>query len=418
MPTWIQTATACAVALSLAACGSTTTAESDAAAAAPGATDDAAMQDSTATDVQADDAAGVQDGTLDAAAEDAIATDVQAVDAAATDTAAPGSDVADSGAGGDVVDIVGASDTVAGGDAADAADGAVAGVPDPNLDGPFGIQEFDDKATIAATGDAVAVHVAFPNGGTGAGPYPLVILAHGFQLQPSQYYGYVKRLATFGYVAMTVDFPTSLLGNDNAAEAKDLSGAIDWALASGKLTGLVDKTRIGVTGHSLGGKLAVYAASIDPRFDALFAMDPVDGGGPFGCNLPQCVDASNMMPALKIPSAFMGETADAAGGMQPCAPAANNFTTFYAGANSPSLEVTVSGANHMSFLDSTANCMACSFCNKATASNADVTQMTRSFMVAFFERRLRGLVAYDDFLTGASAQSRYVTTNLAKIESK
>jgi chlorophyllase len=387
MPSWIQ-ATAAAAALTIAACSTATPAEPDVAGASQDAIADVLVEDSAATDSEADtDVATLADATATAAADGAAtdAADADAVDASAT---------------------------------ADAVDVAAVGTPDPMADGPYTLQEFDDKATIASTGDVVAVHVALPNGGPGAGPYPLVILAHGFQLQPSQYYGYVKRLATFGYVAITVDFPTSLLGNDNAAEAKDLSGAIDWALASSKLSGLVDKSRVGISGHSLGGKLAIYAAATDPRFGAVFAMDPVDGGGPLGCNPPQCVDASNLMPSLTIPTAFMGETADAAGGMQPCAPAANNFATFYAGATSPSLVVTVSGANHMSFLDSTANCLACGFCNKATASNADVTQMTRSFMVAFFERRLRGLVAYDDFLTGATAQSRYVSTNLAKIESK
>ena len=299
-----------------------------------------------------------------------------------------------------------------------AADVAPAGPSDPNLDGPNTYKELDAKALIVVTGDTVAVHAAYPTGGPTAGPYPLIILAHGFQLDPKLYTGYLQRLATFGYVAMSVDFPTSFLGNDNQQESKDLSGAIDWAIGNATLGPLVNKDLVGVTGHSLGGKLAFLAASIDARFDAAFGMDPVDGGGPTGCNAPQCADVSALMPSLKIPTAFVGETTDSAGGFQPCAPAANNFQTFYAGATTPALQVTVNGANHMSFLDTTNGCLTCGFCNKATLAQNDATALTRSFMVAFFERHLRGLTFYDDYLTGATAQARYVAKKIATIESK
>lgn len=87
--------------------------------------------------------------------------------------------------------------------------------------------------------------------------------------------------------------------------------------------------------------------------------------------------------------------------------------------NTPSLQVTALGANHMSFLDDLAGCgITCSFCNSATATNADVSQMARAFMTAFFERHLRGKTAYDAYLTGAQAQSRYVATTRATIVSK
>jgi len=126
-----------------------------------------------------------------------------------------------------------------------------------------------------------------------------------------------------------------------------------------------------MTGHSLGGKAALLAATMDPRVRATITLDPVDTSG-FGCDPAECPDVSAMMP-LDIPTAFLGETTDAAGGFQPCAPAADNSQTFYAGTTAPSLEVTVVGANHMSFLDDAASCgFTCSLCNEATAANAAV----------------------------------------------
>jgi dienelactone hydrolase len=303
-------------------------------------------------------------------------------------------------------------------DSATGTDSSLATGDDPDVDGPFATAEKGAMATIAATGDTVAVHAVYP---TGAGPFPVVVIGHGFQLPPSQYYSYAKRLGSFGYVALTVDFPTSFLGNDNPQEAKDMLGGVAWAKADPTIGSKVDANTIGMTGHSLGGKVALLAATMDTHVKAAFVLDPVDGGGPSGCTAPACVTVSGLMPALQIPTGFIGETTDAAssglGGA--CAPAASNFTTFYAKTNTPSLEVTALGANHMSFLDDLAGCgTTCLFCNTATATNADVSQMARAFMTAFFERHLRGKTAFDAYLTGAQAQSRYVTTSRATIVSK
>jgi pimeloyl-ACP methyl ester carboxylesterase len=172
-----------------------------------------------------------------------------------------------------------------------------------------------------------------------------------------------------------------------------------------------------MTGHSLGGKAALLAATMDPRVRATITLDPVDTSG-FGCDPAECPDVSAMMP-LDIPTAFLGETTDAAGGFQPCAPAADNSQTFYAGTTAPSLEVTVVGANHMSFLDDAASCgFTCSVCNEATAANAAVNNLARAYGGAFYQRHLKGIAAYDAYLTGAEAQARYVEPGLITIQSK
>jgi dienelactone hydrolase len=301
-------------------------------------------------------------------------------------------------------------------DGAPGTDSSAPGGDDPDADGPYASAEKDATATVASTGDMVAVHAVYP---TGAGPFPVVVIGHGMQLAPSQYYSYAKRLASFGYVAMTVDFPTSLLGNDNPKEAKDMLGGVAWAKADATIGPKVDDNVIGMAGHSLGGKVALLAATMDTHVKAAFLLDPVDGGGPTGCNAPACVTVSSLMPDLHIPTGFVGETTDAAGGLTPCAPAASNFTTFYGKTNTPSLQVTALGANHMSFLDDLPGCgITCTFCNSATATNADVSQMARALMTAFFERHLRGKTAFDAYLTGAQAQARYVTTSRATIVSK
>lgn len=116
-----------------------------------------------------------------------------------------------------------------------------------------------------------------------------------------------------------------------------------------------------------------------------------------------------MRPA--IPTLFLGETLDATPTTaQACAPAPDNYTTFYAGTPPPSVEVTVR-AGHLSFLDYLAGCgFNCSFCQMPTTANATVNGLAKAYTAAFLERYLRGIAAYDTYLTGAMAQARYIDT--------
>lgn len=294
-------------------------------------------------------------------------------------------------------------------------------IVDPALDGPFTTAELDANTTVASTGHAVPIHCVVPTGGPGAGPYPIVVFAHGFQIPASQYYGYIRKLGGFGYVALTADFPAGLLSVDNVANAKDLLGALDWAIAQSAdggspLSGKVDPALVGMSGHSLGGKLSLLAATLDPRVKASITLDPVDTSAQ-GCAPANCPDVSASMSSLAIPTAFVGETTDATGTFQACAPAADNYATFYANAKPPSLEVTVQGANHMSFVDDPVSCgLVCSLCKPATAPHDQVIGLSYAYVVAFYERYLRGQAGYDDYLTGPTAQARYA--GLAAIESK
>jgi len=278
-------------------------------------------------------------------------------------------------------------------------------VSDPNIDGPFSYAEKD--ATMAVGKRRVEIHTAYPKA---TGTYPLVVVAHGFQLASSYYYGYLRRLASFGYVGITVDYPTSMMGNDNQAQAGDLIQSINWVKTDSTLGSLTDTSNVGMTGHSLGGKLALLAASKDARVRASIVLDPIDGGHG-GCSGDKCVMVANLLPSLTIPTAFLGETTDATGSFQACAPASTNYTTFFAKANAPSFEATVLGANHMSFLDDTRSCgITCSVCRKPAVTNEHVSGLSRAFVVAFYERWLRGNESYDTYLTGSAMRERYIDT--------
>lgn len=291
---------------------------------------------------------------------------------------------------------------------------------DPNLPGPYTVGAPSlQSVTVAGTGHTFNVKVWLPTAGPDAGPWPVVVLAHGAQLPITQYDGYASRLASFGYVALNAEYPFEVLSPNHLVAAQDLRGVFTWAATAPSISGLVDLTRTAIIGHSLGGRLGLLAATEDATIDVVVALDPVDGLPPL-CTPQNCPDVSSLMGSLAIPTLFLGETLDATNPLgQACAPAPDNYATFYAGTPPPSVVVTVLGAGHMSFLDNLATCgFLCSTCQTPTLANATVNDLAKAYAAAFLERYLRGIAAYDTYLTGAMAQARYVDTGLATLQSR
>lgn len=288
-------------------------------------------------------------------------------------------------------------------------------VYDPNEDGPW---QYDELSAEIMVGQAnVPVTAYYPTSGPEEGPYPVVTIAHGFNLPPTQYTKYATRLASHGYVALNVDH-RGYIGEpvNHFDNAKQVLAALDWAAGHPTLMSIADVNNVGTTGHSLGGKISVLGAMIDARVKASITLDPVDGAT-MCPNMMACPDVSAMLP-IAIPLGFLGETLDTAGFMA-CAPAADNFTTFYAAADSPALQVTVNGANHMSFIDDVASCgFTCNFCQMPMLDNATVNDLSRAYVVAYYGRYLRDNPGYDTYLTGAEAKTRYVDMGLVTIEEK
>jgi predicted dienelactone hydrolase len=328
--------------------------------------------------------------------------------ATTTSAASGGGSAETAGAGGSG----GAADTSS--TASSGSGGMAEPVADPNAAGPYAAEVLEETFTVTATGHAVKMRAVFPKSSPDMGPFPVVLVGHGFLTAVSQYESYLQRLASFGYVAVAPDFPATLADNKHIDNARDLAGGLDWVAQQAKLKTIAVVDNAGATGHSLGGKVSVLAASFDKRIKASITLDPVDSS--FLCSAMDCPDASNKLP-LSIPMGFLGETLDAtsANALVPaCAPAADNFTTFYAKAGSPSLMVDVLGASHLSFLDNPLS----GVCKSPTAKNEEVLALSRAMVVAFYERHLKGKLGYDAYLTGSEAQKRYVDTKLATIQSK
>ena len=140
----------------------------------------------------------------------------------------------------------------------------------------------------AAAGTEIRITVVAPTSAatTGAGPLPLVVFAHGFDLSAGRYRPMLERVASAGYVVAAPELPgaSSELTVPLDAEAIVDQPAVLRAVIDDLLTAeardslgvAVDGDRVGVMGHSDGGltatALAFNASYRDPRIRAAVVL--------------------------------------------------------------------------------------------------------------------------------------------------
>ena len=281
----------------------------------------------------------------------------------------------------------------------------------PTAPGPYTSDQTDTSYTVtyAAGERTMDVRIYLPSD-LAAGPFPLVVLSHGFQLNGEGYNVLGDRLASHGFVVVSPSYGDSLFNAlSHTALAQIVVATIDWAAAENArsdsaLFGHLDLDKIGVTGHSRGGKQSIYAAILDPRIKAVFGIDPVDSGPPVGGNDPVAYPSltPERMGELTVPFAAIG--AGRGGettffGLGPaCAPAADNYQAYFDAAGAPAFEYLVGDAGHLDFVDD------CGFLCTTCGQGSDAS-VGRNFAaqtaVAFFKVFLTADESYRPWVDGA-----------------
>jgi dienelactone hydrolase len=149
----------------------------------------------------------------------------------------------------------------------------------------------------------------------GAGPYPLVELAHAWPgtLREFPLSGWGRRLASNGFVVIVsdrrggsslaitpeLDQPVDIVDLSSGVNSEDILRVLRWAIAQNAsagspLAGKVDPQRIAIGGHSLGAYMSTFAAvrsqSEGPHVSALVLLDPSDerlGDNTLDSSLPE-----------------------------------------------------------------------------------------------------------------------------------
>jgi pimeloyl-ACP methyl ester carboxylesterase len=316
-------------------------------------------------------------------------------------------------------------------------------VGDPGSYGKYAVYKKDVKIPVSKGEDA-AVYAPSLDGGKSMvpmGQFPLVVVLPGFGATFTYYEDMIQHLVSWGFVAIGIDFVHS---SDHGASAKQAQQTIDWALTlANPAAAIIDPAKIAVAGHSMGGKIAVYASAGesnpkypaiqfpgDPRIKVIIAWDPVDGGppcivsdgeGPGRCRgyavLPDNIRRSRAKLLI-----FGGITGDPTG--ITCTPAGRTHADFFAAAASSALHVDFPGSGHADWLNQkqyfgllpkVANVICGS---RPTSDPGRVQALARRTQVAWLLKYLGGVGGLDPYLTGALIRADCAKDGLCRVESK
>ncbi|RBQ17191.1 alpha/beta hydrolase [Spongiactinospora rosea] len=223
------------------------------------------------------------------------------------------------------------------------------------------------------------------------GTLPLVVLSPGFTLSRASLTGLAEELASHGYVVAGIDHVheshgTSLPGGrlagcvacveqeadirkfgDKAVRSRqaDVSFVLDRLLGRRPVWNgarLIDRSRIGMAGHSLGGAAASWTMLRDKRVLAGINMD-----GAFHVPVPEA--------GLKGPFMLMG-----AGEVHEPGGRDTTWARDYARMTGWKRWITVEGGDHGSFTDYPL----------VTKGSPREVEITRAYVKAFMDRHLRG----------------------------
>lgn len=203
---------------------------------------------------------------------------------------------------------------------------------------------------------------------------PAIVFLPGRMAPDDQYASYARVLASRGFVVAVRGW-YSVFRTDGEL-AHDASRIARWLTQ----TQQIDATRIGIAGHSMGGKDAVLAAARYGQFASVVAIDPDDNGdvsavaGPVG--------------QLRVPLLLIGaEVAWRASRV--CAPKATNYERFFERAPVGTVELTLRDADHVQMLDEPVR-FGYGICRCGTADSRQVRITARRATVGFFLQHLMG----------------------------
>ncbi len=259
--------------------------------------------------------------------------------------------------------------------------------------GPYEHTREDGIELPGADGRSMTTTVCTPDSNE---THALILLSPGFQLGRDLYESYCAHLASWGYIAVLQTYSEGGFFMSHGNLAADTSGLIDWLESDGAANFPEWNGQIGLTGHSLGGKLSLLAASQDSRIGAVVALDPVDSD-----DVPVAPDR---MQDVEAPVLILGEMLDSTGSFQACAPEADNFRQFFDASRTGTIEIELFGAGHMDFLDNP-NCIFCTFCQNGDLGGEVVQAIARRSMIGFFGKHLKADANFEKYIAGEPVQA-------------
>jgi dienelactone hydrolase len=107
---------------------------------------------------------------------------------------------------------------------------------------------------------------------TSAGTFGAVAVSPGFTASQSSVAWYGPRLASQGFVVITID--TLSVYDQPASRGTQLLAALDYLTGSSTVRARIDASRLGVMGHSMGGGGSLSASRTRPQLQASIPLTP------------------------------------------------------------------------------------------------------------------------------------------------
>lgn len=212
----------------------------------------------------------------------------------------------------------------------------------PNNKGPY--EAGWTNATLNRNGRTFNTRIYYPSFVEGSeaqidtihGPYQTIAFGHGFFMQNSYYISHFKHLASYGFVVIAPQFPD----NNHLQLAYDLIYCADYiksqnSNSSSKFFNLIDSTKAGLSGHSMGGGASLLASAIDSTITVTAPLAAAETN-PSAINI---MDQINGVVYL-ISAQNDGIT-----------PPSQNQIPMYNNANPVKALPLIKGANHTKFMD-------------------------------------------------------------------
>jgi dienelactone hydrolase len=202
---------------------------------------------------------------------------------------------------------------------------------------------------------------------------PAIVFLPGLMAPDDQYESYARALASRGFIVAVRGWYSMFTTDIELAHDANLIAS--WLISKQR----VDPKKIGVAGHSMGGKDAMLAASRYGVFASVVAIDPDDNG-----NLS--VAHGGLISLLRAPLLLIGaEVAWQASSV--CAPKENNYQRFFEQSPPDTIELTLRDADHVQMLDEPDR-FGYGICRCGTADSRKVRITARRATVGFFVQHL------------------------------
>ena len=235
---------------------------------------------------------------------------------------------------------------------------------------------------------------------TAAGPFPLLVFSHGNEGIRIQSSFHTVRLAARGYVVVAPDHVGNTMGGRDPRDVAAANRLADVPFVAaevaaisergeGRLAGLIDGSRVGLTGHSFGAWTALGVPLVHAGFLAAVALAPPG---------PDHIEPPAPLGGMAIPVLLVAAAGDAT---TPPVEAQQVFDQV----SGPRYLATIAGAGHFSFTDLCglwpADYVQEDGCNETFTPFREVHETTNRLAVPFLDRHVKGESAAARALTAS-----------------